>query len=122
MAWYSASAVFYFEYKDGKQDEYLVWENTYLLEASSYEEAISKAESYARQYEGDSSGTLNLDGRPVTQKYCGIRKLMEATNSITLEKDSLEGAEVTFSEFLVKDRDSLDRLVAGDSVNVIYRE
>lgn len=122
MTWYSASAVFYFEYKDGNQDEYLVWENTYLLEASSDEEARSKAEVYARQYEGDSSGTLNLAGRPVTQKYCGIRKLMETTNSITLEKNSLEGAEVTFSEFVLKDRDSLNRLVSGHSVEVLYQE
>ncbi|MCB0625153.1 MAG: DUF4288 domain-containing protein [Saprospiraceae bacterium] len=122
MTWYSASAIFYFEYKDGKQDDYLVWENVYLLEASSVDEARSKAESYARQYEGDSSGTLQLDGRAVTQRYCGLRKLMEARNSICLTEGSLEGAEVTFSKFLVKDRKSLDRLTSGESVEVIYDE
>lgn len=122
MAWYSASAIFFFEYKDGKQDDYLVWENTYLLEANSVEEAREKAEKYARQYEGDSSGTLTLEGRPVTQKYGGIRKLLTTTNSINIEEGALEGAEITYSEFVVKDRKSLDDLIKGKSVKVVYQE
>lgn len=122
MPWYSASAIFFFEYKEGKQDEYLVWENVYLLEANSDQEAWKKAEKYAKQYEGDSSGTLTLNGRPVTQKYGGIRKIVSVSNSINIEEGVLEGAEVTFNKFVVKDRKSLDDLISGKPVKIVYEE
>jgi len=120
--WYSASIIFFFEYKDGKQDDYVVWENTYLLQANSDEEARKKADEYGRQYEGDSNGTLTLEGRPVIQKYGGIRKLMEATNSINIEQNALEGAEITYSEFVVEDRKTLDDLISGKTVKLFYQE
>jgi len=122
MKWYTASAIFLFEYKDGNQDSFTAWENVYLLEANSNKEAMIKAEKCARRYEEGKESTTKLDGRDVVMKYHGLRKLIEVQYSDDSEKGSLDCAEVTFSEFNLDTQEEFSSLVQGKSVEVGYME
>ena len=121
MAWFAAHAVFYFEAKDGIQDSYSVWENVYLIDASDGDAASELAATRARAVEGDSEGTLVWKDRPSTLRFVGIRKLISVSHE---RNDGLiaHGDEITYSEFELTDRESLDRLVNGDGVALRYVE
>ncbi len=79
MAWYCAHAIFYFELKDEPQDSYVIWENVYLVEAPTDDEALSKAGEYARREEAESSDTTTLNDKPCLYKFAGIRKLISVS-------------------------------------------
>ena len=54
MKWYAASAIMYFRRKRAtRQREFLVWENVYLVRASSIREAKKKARHFALAASGN---------------------------------------------------------------------
>jgi hypothetical protein len=121
MAWFAAHAIMYFKLKDVAQDRFAIWENVYLIEAENDDEAWEKAEAWARQEEGDSDGSLTVDGQPATLVFAGIRKII--TVSHWEEEGRLRhGDEITYSEFQVSDEESIRELVAGEEVSVEYIE
>lgn len=63
MNWYAASAIILFEYEDGIQNDFPVWENVYLIEANDDESAMYKAIQYGKAEEGNDSGSLEVNGR-----------------------------------------------------------
>jgi len=122
MTWYSASVIFLFEFKDGNQNSYDVWENVYLVEAESSEVAYEKAKQFAKNDEGDDDGSLTLDGRPVTRRYAGIRKLLTIANFNSNEDVPGDGAEISFSKYCVNNKEDLEKLINGDALNVFLYE
>jgi hypothetical protein len=118
--WYAAHVIMYFKFKDGNQDCFTVWENVFLVEAPSTDEAFEKAEKLGRTDEGDSGGSLTLDGRPVMLTYAGIRKLVQV--GYGTDDKPVDGVEVTYSRLEVKDAKAFIRLVEGKSVTVRYEE
>jgi hypothetical protein len=126
MSWYCAHAIFYFELRDEPQDSYLIWENVYLVEASSDEEALSKAEKYAKTEEASGSDTLTLNDKPCRYKLAGIRKLITVSyieEAVDKPNDvPVSGAEVTYSELEVDTLDEVMKLAKGEMVEVLYRE
>jgi hypothetical protein len=122
MSWYAASVIMYVQFKDGRQDKYPIWENILLVDATTPDEALSKAEGYGKEGEGDSDGSLSWEKRPAEWVYGGIRKLIEISNPTDILNKPGDGAEVTYSEFEVKDKDSLAKLIGGKSVIVHYIE
>lgn len=119
MPWYSASAIMFVQFKDGKQDSYSVWENVHLLQASNREEAEERAIKRAKDDEGDSSGTFMWEERPAVWVFAGLRKLITVSHP-DLDDNELDGAEVTFSAFEVETEADLTALVNGEDVNVKY--
>jgi hypothetical protein len=64
MAWYAVSAVVYFKLKDAPdQDEFVVWENVYLVDAANGVEARARGEALGRA-DAANPGDLRQDGRP----------------------------------------------------------
>jgi hypothetical protein len=126
MSWYCAHAIFYFELKEESQDSYLIWENVYLVEAPSDDEARSKAEKYARANEESSGDDLKLNDKPCRYRFAGIRKLITVSyieEAPTKPDDApVSGAEVTYSEFEVDTLHQVMKLAKGDRVDVLYRE
>ena len=119
MKWYAAHAILYFQLKDGSQDQFQVYENIFLVQAATPDEAFEKARVMAHREEGDSRGSLRVGGRPATMVFGGIRKLI----SVCHERpgDELgDGDEITYSELVVPDRVALDRLVNDEDVQVLY--
>src|SRR5581483_5489081 len=118
--WYVAHVILYVKFKDGEQDHYPIWENLYLIKASSPKKAWEKADECGRLEERASKGSgLRWAGRPATWVYAGTRKLNECL------EDPFEGpfagkAEVTYSELRVESAKELKKLVKGTPVSITY--
>jgi hypothetical protein len=119
IKWYAVSIIILVKFKDGIQDIYPIWENIVLIKAESTEKAFEKAENKGKEYEGDSHGTYEYDGRPATLVFAGVRKLIECVDSDERPDD---GTEVTYSMLSVKSNEALAKLVNGEEVSVIYEE
>jgi hypothetical protein len=119
--WYAAHTILYFEMTDpAEQDGYAVYENLFLIQAETPDQARAKAEVFARRDEGDDRGSLRINGQPGRLGYGGSRKVVSVAHE---RSDGQLGAgdELTYSEFFVVDRASLDRLISGKDVELLYR-
>ncbi len=119
MPWFAAHAVMYLKLKDEPQDDFLVWENVLLVEASSLSEAEANAISRAREDDGDSNGTLTYDGKPAAWHFAAIRKLVSDSHRWR-DGHLSSGDEATYSEYRVADLQSVLKLAAGQVVDVKY--
>lgn len=129
MTWFAAHIVMYVKYKTGKQEKFPVWENIYLIQSSSSEEAYNKAKSIGKYQEGDSNGTFMWNEIPSIIIFGGIRKLIECQNSpeqiISNQSDENypeDGSEISYSQFIVENKEDLKNLINGEEVKVIYSE
>jgi hypothetical protein len=67
-----------------------IWKNLVVVQASTYEEAISKATEFGLREQGDDRGSLRLDGKPALRKFLGI-------GNMGLCHDGIEdGAEISW--------------------------
>ena len=119
MAWFTAHLMTYFKLKNAPQDSYTVWENIILIEAIDEAEAMTKAHEFGRrEAELDAEDeTLTVDDEPAEIIFAGVRKI--GTVFHRGQSGNLEsGDEVTFNEFIVPDKQSIEDLLAGDAVDV----
>lgn len=107
------------KFKDGNQDSYPIWENVFLIEADTPENAGEKAIEIAKTNEGDSENSLTWDDRPATLVFAGLRKLLTVSHP-DADEAKLDGAEITFSEFQIDDKESFQRYVDGKDVTIKY--
>jgi hypothetical protein len=119
MPWYAAHAIVYFQLTDGPQDRFQVYENVFLVQAETPDEAWAKAREFARRDEGDDRGSLRVGGRPARRVFGSIRKVMSVAHEGPAGQLG-DGDEVTYSEFVVADREALDRLIGDQDVEVVY--
>lgn len=128
MPWYAASVITYFRIlEEADQDEFVVLENVYLLEAADDDDALRKAEECGRANVVEDD-TLWAGGKPAREEFGGVRKVLSvAPNVFTRTNRSLvtrieDGVEATFSSFTVRGRDRLSALISGQAVEVVYEE
>jgi len=128
--WFAAHVVMYVKYKNTEtQSDYPVYENIYLIEAESVDIAYEKAHKIGKKNEGDSAGTFMWGEEPAQWIFGGIRKLIECQNSpeqLIAEPNGnnkpLDGSEITYSQFIVKNRENLEKLINGQDVKLLYSE
>jgi len=119
--WYCVHAFLYFAYKDGDQCDYPGWENMYLIEADSVDQARQKGRDRARADEGDSEGTLTYDGRPAKVTLAGLIKII-ACEDLDLDTGKpSDGTEVSYTDLLIADKTQLQNLLAGEPAVVTYQ-
>ena len=118
--WFAAHVIMYFKFKDESQDTFPVWENVFLVDAPSTEEAFEKAARLGRADEGDDDGSLTCDDRPATLTYAGVRKLVRV--GYAADDKPVDGEELTYSLLRVKDAKAFARLVKGKPVTARYEE
>src|ERR1700726_422501 len=119
MSWYAASVIMWVKFKDGNQDCYPVWENIYLVQADSHDEARTAATAFGKAGAGDSGGSFIWDDRPAEWIFGGVRKTTTCTDP---DERPSHGTEITYSEFEVATREELERLISSDAVDVRYVE
>jgi|SRR5688572_5154255 hypothetical protein len=123
MSWYTAHLITYFKLKNAPQDTYTIWENVILVEAIDEVEALTKAQEYGEldaKLDAEDE-TLTVDDQPAVIIFAGVRKIVTVLHRG--QEGTLEsGDEVTFNEFVVTDKESIKKLVAGEEVMVNYIE
>jgi Domain of unknown function (DUF4288) len=120
--WYAAHVIMNVEFKDpADQTSYPLWENIVLVEADSDRAAWEQAERLGREDETDGTDNFRWNGRPARWKFAGVRKVIECRSD---EQDDrpVHGAEVSYSQMSVPDKESLAKLVQGKAVEVLYEE
>jgi hypothetical protein len=119
--WYCVHALFYFEYRDGNQDDYLVWENMYLIQATSPDEAKAKGEFQAMKTEKESEDdSLKLNERPARFKFAAIRKVVECQDLDEQTGRPTDGTEISYSEFMVSNKEDFSKLICASTATVDY--
>ena len=117
MSWYTGNAIFYFRLKSGIQTEFPVWENIYLVQADSFEQARRKIATRASEAAGDSAASLIYENQPAELVFMGIRKITSCENETCRPED---GNEVSYNEFVLGDLDSVRRLSEGFPTDLTY--
>lgn len=116
--WYCAHAIMYLRRLEGEQREYVVWENMYLIEAGTDDEALRKAEARAREVEGGPERGLQLgDGTPAEWVFAGIRKLIACQDE---DRRPNDGTELTYSEYKLPSMEDVRLLARGAAVGLEY--
>ena len=120
--WYAAHIIMSVQFKNPEdQTSYPVWETIVLIQASTSEQAWDKAEQRGRDEETDGSDGFTWNRKPARWVFAGVRKVIECRSDD--EKDRpVDGAEVSYSEMSVPDKESLTKLANGRPVSVQYEE
>lgn len=125
MTWFTASVLIAIKPQDYVSGSIQVYENMYLIEASTAHDAARKAEALGRQEASITADDLTIDDKPATRVFVGIRKLISVSNPAPLDLDQdrpIDGTEVTYAVYQVADEAALNRLAAGGQVEVLYLE
>jgi hypothetical protein len=118
--WYCAHAIHFFEYEDGNQSDYHVWEHLYLIEAATPSDAHLAGISRARQDETAEGHSINE--RPARLKFAGIRKVVECLDlDSTLDRPT-HGTELSYSGFVVSELGEFNHLLKGAPARVVYED
>lgn len=117
--WYAVHALHFFQYKNGRQDDYLVWEHVYLIHAESFHDARQRGEQRAKHDEGDSKSTLTLNDRPARLVFARIRKVVECQDLDLESGQPIDGTELSYSEFTTSPEE-FAKLSSGKSAVVVY--
>jgi len=119
MTWYAAHIVMSLRLKSGVQDSFPIWENIVLLEASSTKEAVRSAEAHGHSAAGDDQGTLTWDRKPAEWRFAGVRKILKCEEE---DEQPSGGTEITFSEYILEDDESIGSFVSGDRTTLVCDE
>jgi hypothetical protein len=121
--WYAAHVVMVFRYRTGEQKRLTVWENVFLVEAESPDEAHKLAVEIGKGYEAQDDPSLTLGDTPVRLTFAGVRKVVSCLEAPTPDALPLAtGTELTYSQFTLDSEESLAGFVAGEPVPVVLEE
>jgi RHS repeat-associated protein len=127
MKWWAAHLIMYFEYieincPEPSSDDamtFVAWENIVLFGGDTLEEIRHKANERGKFEEKYGGDDLRYGKHKVRMLFGGIRKIVECECE---NQDSLaDGDEVTYSELKVIGKERLNRLIAGDEVEMFVR-
>ena len=123
--WFAVSAVQALERREVPR--YFVYENVYLVRATTAKNARRRGEAFARAEVEGEAGIVNWDGRPGKLSFVGIRKVVECAADPSRSGPSdvtrvYDGVEATYSCFLLRTKRELSRFISGKPVAVVYEE
>lgn len=127
MTWYAVSAILYYQVEGpASGDPLTVLENVYLFEAEDDEAARTRGEARAKA-DASASGDWQVEGKPATLRYGGIRKVVSCAPNPDRPGPSEvatihDGVEATYSRYRVANVEDALSLGKGDSVTVAYEE
>ncbi len=124
MIWYAANIVNVIRVRNGTQGSYPIWEDVYLIEAATDEEAVRKAEALGKENESDDP-SLTYDGVPARMEFVGVRKVVRVRNAFPAHPDEIQptnGTEITYSKYTVATEKDVARFASGEKVDTVYEE
>lgn len=124
MTWYAAHTIVSIRPTKPRKAEIVVYENVILIEANDEHAAAEKARKYGKASIVEDK-TLTIDGKPAVESFVGVRKIISISNPWPLDPDSdrpVDGTEITYSKFKLKDQADLSKLVDGKETSIEYLE
>jgi hypothetical protein len=125
VGYFCAHIILWMKDKDGVQKEYPFWENIYIVKARNISEAKKKAERCGIE-EAEPDDGLEVNGKPAKWTYGGVKKITNIIDNSIFECEMHEilkdVAEVTWGEFSVPNKATLDKLISGELVSSNYDE
>ena len=123
MPWYAAHAIVSYRTIKPSKGEIRVYENVILISAKDGAEAHNKAQRFGKADIVKDETLTTMEGEPLEESFVGIRKLIEIVNPFSPGPATpVDGAEIKYSSFTVKDEQALVDLVIGDEVLISYLE
>jgi Domain of unknown function (DUF4288) len=118
---YAAHLIMAVRFVEGKQERFPCYENVLLVYADNEDEAMQRAEEYGKEEESGGE-QFCWNERSAVWKFVGVRKLIECRTPGSLDNRLGRGTELTYSLLVLPTEEALQRLAAGDSVDVTYQE
>lgn len=115
--WWAAHVITYIQFLDGKQEVYGVEESIRLVQASEEKVLWEKARHNIYpgvEIGGEVTGRGTCQGRPSVRIFAGIRKIIRIIDPFEA------GAEITYSNYIVPDKETLMRVVNDETVMIEY--
>jgi len=119
MDWYAVHVVMAIYLKAEFSETFPVYENVFLIHASTEQEAVRQGVEIGECEEGDSEGSLTWDGKPAMQKFMGVRKTVLCVDS---RNRPTEKTEITYSQFLFSSEGDVKKFCRGQSVSTVAVE
>ncbi len=114
--WYAAQIIQYSEQLEGHQDSYQVWQNIYLMNANSTEQAFDLAVQIGlKEEELDCHSGHTIDGIPASWRFAGVPKLDVISGDIRNEY----GCEITYFDYTLLNRHTLDQVLEGHAGQIM---
>src|SRR5437879_6323559 len=124
MTWYAAHLIEYFELKEGGQTTYPVWESVLLIKAQSPQHAFDLAKTIGEERNSQEDQSWTSDGKAASKVFGGVRRIVECDlddpDKEVANLQPTHGTEVTYVKLEVTNREDLEKLISGKSVNVQY--
>src|SRR6185503_16050432 len=99
MKWFAAHVILAARYQDGRQVDFPIWENVYLIRAKDGSLATRMAKEMGRKFRV-SDPTMTINGRLAKWVYCGVSAIVECTPAPASRKSILStGTELTCLEY-----------------------
>jgi Domain of unknown function (DUF4288) len=124
MTWYAAHTIVSIRPIKRRDSEIIVYENVILINAKDDEQAVAKARKQAKASIAKDD-SLTIAGEPAVQSFVGVRKMIAVSNPWPLSQDDdrpVDGTEITYSKFIVKNERALSDLANGKETLVRYQE
>jgi uncharacterized protein DUF4288 len=123
MTWYAAHIIE--SHRHSGEDDIYLYENVILISAKDDDEAHLKAQQYGENSVVKDETYTTMEGVPVETSFVGVRKIIEVLEPPLFgaaEGRPVDGTEITYSKFTVKDEQALAKLVNGEEVLINYLE
>jgi hypothetical protein len=119
MTWFVASIVSVIQSDSGVQDDYPIYEDHYLVEASSKDELDKKVDEIAKTI--DAAGECEYKGEKARQICIGVRKIRSVYNPTPLDIDAdrpTSGTELTHSFLVTSSLEEAKSFADGGAVQI----
>jgi hypothetical protein len=126
MTWYAAHIIVSDRpINSDYEGDISLYENVVLISAKDDDEANFKAQQYGENSIVQDDTLTTMEGVHLKTAFVGVRKIIEIQNPPSLnsaETVPVDGTEITYSKFAVKDPEALAKLVNGEEVLISYIE
>jgi len=115
--WYAAHIIMYLRFQDGLQDKHPVWEEIYIIQANSSDDAFREADRIGAFNQSADIGSHTYENRPVRWEYAGVRRMAECIDFEDGPPQS--GKEVSYIYYFLEDAESINSMMNKQSVRLV---
>jgi hypothetical protein len=118
--WYGVTVVVGLEVINAGNSQVMIEEQILLVEAANADDAKMTGQLTAEEHCRIDDG-IEWNGKRAKRFFGGVRRVIETQNiNGDARGQPISGCEITYSEFILKSRADLTKLLSGEEVSVQY--